>query len=1304
MSSGEEAVSIDQWAASLGSGDPSVRQQAEEQLAARGAEAEASILELSKDSNPWVAARATRLLMALRGIDPRLPLQLQKDVFQFSDLKDEEQVRLLESLTRQAPGHLNSLVLIYSRITNEKALSAGAELQWAQRFNRSAAANQEDVDALDVRNLSPAMLGYILSGMRDVRSDETIALYKKWRELVPSIGEYLKNAQASLEVDYLLANARPEDLLAYLPKITDDNSRQMAARMAATALSKWQPKNIEELSEDVALGYLILMMSRGRDAVAMPFYKKYLAAHEGLAKRLPSDVIQLEVSRLLSSGDVVEAMKLALAQKPDADQRNILRYELLQEFSKAMGADPTNLPNGLPAISDPEALLRMSNLLSVWFPMSRPSMGYSDIDEKVACFDRWAKSDDWLQAAREHGPVPLYHLVMARRGKLGEAVLLHEFEKEADSLKSLGALILMRNEIAKGIPDDQCSVETLRHLLDGAMTSIGIDKSTIEPVLALAAAWEVRYPDLLADGSFSTQALYSAAKLWKKDQFKESALALLSYTKSVKVDYPHGSNRDSREIPNPLARNAGYLLADLMAMNSSVDVNALLPPAETSEETLQNIYSRLNSSEKPDSGRIRSAITIAKLLRQRFDNKDAKPLISSHDARDFARDAWIAGEATLAGDFLIEGFLSNPDISGDYDSNFVPAIVLLGRGEEALAGLNELKENFILTEAVRNSKKARLLLELGKKKEALDLDFGNEGGELRLRMAIEAQAWDNAISATHWVNEDGKRREAMRAAIAILSEKSELTNRHYFRDEPVLALLNGQAMRDDDLSEMARDAELSARLEAKLTGAIASGEPAPAMVMSEYLQHLDLLPDRARAIRITVDLAKSESCTVFGRPDALRGKSMHKVIAAEALMLLGHGDLAFAAMRPLMEESVQPHDFKHVRVGTTGGYTRVVVSGYQQATRIAHLEWPEDKPAQRMERLAAILGQEKAEDRGREMLALIIKHHGSLDNTELLQALQLVFLDLANAGKVPDEFKKTTGDLLRERKASAAELKWLESQWVSNHWTGETTHPPLKGKTRIQASFTPKPGAKTDPHAGDFVLIDGLAEVSKLNKKGEADKADGLLKGIVIRLLLDRNLYRQEVRWKVVKNSSARTFSSSGGTRGFTTVLRYLALMDLPAEMASAYVDACANPWTNYSDSERLLYAARTLVKAGKFSEALAYYQRYLIVTVPPIGSEDIGLSGREEMAEMQRVRGLVCVKENDSAGVQSSVLRLLQLAPYEPKLAADISAALKKKGDSASLKAARGLVDGYWQARLLELPDSETYKYWKERWCALFP
>ena len=1288
-----EEKSPEDWAKELGSDDPAIRRNVE----GENVPPPEVLEQLAKHPDPWIATRAERLLMESRGIDTRIPRRLQLAVLDFGKLDVARRNEVLQELANSGPGHLNALAFIHARETEGKILSEAESNIWMQRFRFCINANLADAGTLRLESLSAVTRAFLLTCFPDRSPEESAERYLKWRALDPAIRFHLEGRNVLLEINHLKQHAGTADLLEYLPQILDPTARLEAARFVSDAVAADKAFKPEALGESAAIGHLFMLMREGGIQKAQPWYAKHLAAHPGIAAKLPAALTPLEADRLLKAGSLSPAIGLVVKFFPEGESQARFDWNTLREISEKLGNKPESLPEGLPVIGDDRSLPAMGGLLQSWFPMTRPSSGYSDIDAKVECFDRWAKTDEWLEAARRHGPHPLYHLVMARRGKLGEALLSHEFERETEALKNLGALILLRPAIAKGIPARQCSESTLREILDGGFSSLALNSPMPAPLLDLATEWSTFHPDLLEVGAFPTQPLYQAALAWRKGEIEKAAAVLLACTKPIPFDPAPGQNLVQAARPNPLASAAISLLASLLAEKSDADFHLLLPPEETTREILQSMLDRLVRMENRTPGQVRAAMAISQLLRDRFGVKDAKPLFSAHEARAFALDSWMVGDAKLAGDFLMQAYLSDPDKEEHYDTIFAPALRLLERAEETLTQLEG--EGNPLPAEVKASKRARLLRELGRTKEAMDAVSPDHHPELRLRLAIETESWDIAIRATLDVEKETKQREAMQACIALLSGKTELVNRHTVGKHPVLNLLKGNAIREDDLAEMARDSELLSRLEGRLTASLASGEPILSLDMSKYFIFIDLLPDRNRAALLAVELAKRDTC-VFAYASSGEKYTGHKVLAAETLLLLGRGELAFPAMRPLMEASVEPHDFKGVESGVaTGGRIVLVALGYRHLTRIAHWEWPDAKAAERMDRLGAILENKDPLARARGMIALVSKHEAKLEKLELLQAFQLVFMDLAHAGEVPEELKETARALLQKRQPNGHEAAWLESQWTRVPWTDETRHRPSKGKSTTKVSFTPKPGAASDPRKPGFVIIDGLAAATKLHKQGEADGARLLLTDVTLRLLLDYDLIRQEVDWRVETQSAANSFSSGFDTNGLETMLGYFDTLGVPADLVSGLIDACANPWTNYSDAERLLHAARVMAKAGDLRAALAYHRRYLIATVPAFGSEDVGLSGREEIAEMHRIRGMIAAGEGDSAAAVEAIRQLVQITPYVPGNAADIASILKEKGNADALKSARAAVDGFWRIRLLEIPASETYRHWQKEW-----
>ncbi len=259
------------------------------------------------------------------------------------------------------------------------------------------------------------------------------------------------------------------------------------------------------------------------------------------------------------------------------------------------------------------------------------------------------------------------------------------------------------------------------------------------------------------------------------------------------------------------------------------------------------------------------------------------------------------------------------------------------------------------------------------------------------------------------------------------------------------------------------------------------------------------------------------------------------------------------------------------------------------------------------------------------------------------------------------------------------------------------------------------------------MILDGLDAATDLHRQGKVEASRTLLRDVILRVLLDDSMLHQEVQAEQLIETSNSTGSARFDTRGLLTILSYGDLHDLPPEMFEGLLEACANPWTHYSDAERLLHAARIQAKAGArqsppayhevlanvtqasgleaspMSAALAYYRRYFLATVPAFESRDIGLADRRKIAEMRRVRGLVAAREGTGDAAALACLRLVQLDPANPRAAMDLVAVLQEMGATKTIVAARAWVDGFWRVRHIEIPSSETYLHWQKEWDAVF-
>jgi len=427
VSSGAGETSVDQWAAGLGSDVPAIRQKAAADLAAGGAASEAVLVELAKHPDPWLAARASRLLMEMRGIDTRLPWHLQQAAAAFDTLDENRRLETLRELTARGPGRLDTLALLYERATARKPITNSETPNWRNLLVASLSNNYGEIRALNPARLSVQTRANLISCFRDYRSEMITAVYRDWRALDESIRLHLSEQAIELEINFLKKQATPVDWLEFLPRITDPRALTRVAREIHSMTSADTEFPPADMSVNATIGYLIVLLEGSGTTKASPWYERQLKRFPDLAAKLPRRLEILEAIRLEKSGNLVAALKILLkpntgtpAPRTDAsDSRAELQREpadlttrpheldLLRKIGSALAGKPDALPDGLPPAPDVRSLPAMGVLLENFFPMTDPGPRFPDIDVKVERFDRWAKTDEWLSAAR----ISLFHNV-----------------------------------------------------------------------------------------------------------------------------------------------------------------------------------------------------------------------------------------------------------------------------------------------------------------------------------------------------------------------------------------------------------------------------------------------------------------------------------------------------------------------------------------------------------------------------------------------------------------------------------------------------------------------------------------------------------------------------------------------------------------------------------------------------------------------------------------------------------------------------------------------------------------------------
>jgi hypothetical protein len=1274
------------WDDQLGSDDPAVWKKAETDLQARGSAAKDDLTRLAKHSDPWVAARAERLLLALNGIDARLPRHRQLAILHYDDLDEAAREELREAISRPGPGHLSAILFLCEKA--RFGSDANATRQWQQLLRSAVVSNPSEVEALISGKLTPASLALLLSGFPDYPADANAKRYKAWREINPDIRFHLLGRQVELEITLLRQQNNSVILLEYLPEIQDTEARLNAARLIRGLIMADQKLSLDSLSAKASIGHLLILASGSEST---EWYEKHLARHPDIAASFPTELARLKVKHLINQRKFSEAILLFLAPQDEqwSSERNV-DWNLLRDIGASLGTDPAALPDGFPEISQNSRLPIMGRILDSWYTTSRENGKSTDFEKKIECFDLWAKNSEWLEAAHRHGALNLFQHLMIRRGKFTEMLILHEADRNQVAIINLGRIIVASPEVAAQVPAGKCSVETLRFLLHGAISDYGSAwrDPKPQPSFDLAEAWQKIHPSVLEKGSFATQPLYHAAIGWKAGRQAEAAATLLATTKPIITEY----NGQTHSNPNPIASHAIALLADLLATSPDADFNTLLPADTTTRETLITILKRFAERKDQTPAEIRMGLAISALMRSRFDQDGPQFAIDAYEARRIALDAWVGGDEKLVGDILITSYLSNPDKEEKFDGATAWTLALLGRAEEAMEKLEAAKAS--MPAPVHLTKRARLLHVTGKTAEAMAIASPEHQPNFRLMLALETSNWSEALSAAAIAFPENRTFDPARSTIEMLSGDPELVKKYADSVYEKIRLLHGDSLSEENLLEMARDADIAAKCERDLTEALGSGMSVPYMQLSQYLQYPDLLPDKSRAIQLITELAAKDSALINSKPIA----GAHKLSIAATLLNLGRGDLAYTAMRPLFATSLQDKPAIPMKRRYGWGYAFQLTDTCNGILRITQMEWPDLAPEKQLEKLDAVLADQEPMNRAKNMLALIEKHHNNLDKNELHNALWLPLFDLSHSAQVTDDIEAQALAMIESKQPDANDRKRLSAAWTRELWFMESHHPPGGDGMQYEFGYEPKAGKMDNPRSKNFILIDGLASAQKLLEQKRQEAAGKLIRECVMRNLLDPALTNQRVHWTTKEGGG---WGSSRGliSGGSSTFVVFFESYDLPAEICLPFIRACTDTWDNSSDEIGLLNAANYFSANAKHEEALGFYHRFFVNT-----SGLTGIAGRPHVAAYYRTRSILAAQKGNGADAVNGIRRLVQLAPYKPENAAQVIAILNKNGDQESIAAAREVIEQFWRARLIGIPASRTYAHWRKEWATLFP
>jgi hypothetical protein len=759
--------------------------------------------------------------------------------------------------------------------------------------------------------------------------------------------------------------------------------------------------------------------------------------------------------------------------------------------------------------------------------------------------------------------------------------------------------------------------------------------------------------------------------------------------------------------------------------------NEVIPETKPGPDHYLEQLKKYLSSDDCDANTARWVVEFARQFRERFaedpwaEREKNQRLLTALRARKLALACWMAGEEELAYRMMFEGWVCGPDPEDRFDPWFGEFVWASGRADRALAELDDLRPP--LAADLVPLKRMHVLRAAGRGKEALDetREVWPAPPHSLMELAVEQGAWKEADRFAIGAIEDEKRRDVVRELFRLLTLPADarwhppMKNRMLqllFGDEfgfvqQALAQMDQSGSRAEDLRALAQDAVVARTYEARLTQALANGEPVPLDVMQRFFRYPDLLPDRGRATQLALALAEvpRHRRIQSDPPDGVAG-DVPRWLAAEALVEMGRGHEAFKALKPVLASESGPADVKIL------GYNHEeLVVAWRQAMALARVAWPEASLAERVDKLAAIMGQADPAKRARDAIALAEQHGAALDESAMLDFLWLPLHELACSGSVPEEMMEAANKVLAARAGTPKGKLRLESYGRIAAPANSIPWEALDHSPKLSVSFESMPTAQVigeardfgahfealpgrwDPTSIDFVVLDGLAGVKALlESRKDTEAPVRLMRALILRLCLDDSLTEQRCSVTWHKSSPRINDTSSEEVYPSELILICGATWNFPAEWLPRYAGACWRPNTGYADSERLERASRAFERAGDHAGAALLQRLYIVRSIRP---DSMDVVDPKIAARAVKLDAMVAAKRGDKAAALRGMRSLLRLRPYQPQEATAVLAAYTGPDPAAFKAEAAKAADTYWSAKLIEIPESKIYASWKRTW-----
>lgn len=943
--------------------------------------------------------------------------------------------------------------------------------------------------------------------------------------------------------------------------------------------------------------------------------------------------------------------------------------------------NPMDFPKGLPNIGEFKNKRQLGPLFDVFLPHHGSA---KELADRLEIFNPLI-DESWLEAAIQCGAYDFHHLILARRGRIGQMLTAYQVSGDEIGIIRLGEAIGRNAEFTRSIAPAEFSSRTLCLFLAGAFSVRGAEPTEKMILVEVALGWKQSHPEILkalADlhGDRSTIRLFEVRDLWFREK-QESALKLLFSSRTQGDPWALASSVNS------------FLIRKSPSDQEMVSLARVIPT-----DILISCIRQLQDGDTLDDDQARLSRLMMPIFHSRPDRTKEQWISFSMDkAKKIALRWWKEDRLEDAFLLLQEAFFNlTPDEHTKEMQSFAVLAHVLGKEASVMKELEKRAAHPSYPDLILH--KAALLTVAGKQREALKLARSRPPGDLYYQLLLECEEWDSLREAAFSQKPRFERKYKMLCHAAFLN-KDAASARDYFNGLPestknesaLLLLLSG----NDELFRKYAGKLIGERFpysipplpismhafdvwEAAILNDLDSKKPPRYETVYSYTKNAGMTRDKARTTGILERLFEDGklnaniSGTASNRSQD-RLTWQQRIRVAACLIELGAVDEGCRALEEMQKEGAGSIEGVRDEFWRAFLPTRFTHNGFAEYLKIAELELPTSTNFDRHVFLAKTLAENPPTGAVRRMIAMLAKHRAkiSFDHASLLlQNLSVALCGEPGAQEIQGEAEQLLAFYQPSRDQVAFFRRWARPALSEDRFYSRT-------------EIEEKPGEQHDPRSDTFRVIDGMERIRSLLENRKNEEAASLFRQMAIRILLDE-LPKESIT--VRKTINRRNLGSAEKLNRVMIPVAAARCWNLHAPFLRDYT---LRLWRSGDNGDRRELAL-SLAYFGDCREArvAAFESLY------GYGQNDLG-----NLRLLPAMDGLTLASEGRVDEALGRLDVCLDLSPLDPTPGMAILEVFKKRGDAQAVQRVSARIRDYWNQKLAEYPISphvrEASHYW---------